>query len=396
MSVVRYRLLPTTSQEALLAEHCAQARFVWNLGLEQRNFYRPSFGPTPNFNGQSGQLTEVRRSTWLSSGSQTVQQQALRDLDQAFRNWWSNPGHYGRPTWRKRGINEGFRIVGPQATRWERLSRKRARVLIPKVGWVDWRWTRDPGDPKSYRVTLDAAGRWWISFAVVPEPKPAPGNGSIVGIDRGVTHAFVTNEGKMVDVPKLSTSEKARLLRLQRRCARQVEGSKRREATKRSIARINHRGLNRKKDVVEKLTTSLALDYDIIRIEDLKIGNMARSARGTIENPGKNVAQKRGLNRGILENGWGLFAQRLEDKAPGRVEKIWAPYTSLRCSECGHIAKENRKSQAVFECEACGYTDNADVNAAKNIAAGHAVTARGGMVALDRPLNREPQLVPSG
>ena len=389
---MRFRLYPTKAQEAELVEHCAQARYVWNLGLEQRNLYRPAFGSTPGFVAQGVQLTEVRKGSWLGNGSQTVQQQALRDLDQAFRNWWSNPGHYGRPTWRKRGQHEGFRIVGPQAQRWERLSRKRARVLVPKIGWVDWRWTRDPGDPKSYRVTLDRAGRWWIAFAVIPEPKAAPGNGAIVGVDRGVAHAFVTSDGEMVDVPKLSPTEATRLLRLQRKQARQVKGSGRREATKQRIARLKAREVNRRKDTVEKLTTHLASEYDLVRIEDLRIGNMVRAAKGTVEAPGVNVAAKAGLNREILKSGWGLFAQRLEDKAPGRVEKINPANTSRRCSGCGHIARESRESQSRFVCVACGYTVNADWNAAINIAEGH--SARGGIGVLAGPAKREPQLLP--
>ena len=103
---------------------------------------------------------------------------------------------------------------------------------------------------------------------------------------------------------------------------------------------------------------------------------------------------KAGLDRGILASGWGLFAQRLEQKAPGRVEKVHPAYTSQHCSACGHIAAESRKSQALFACVACTYTGNADVNAAINIAAGHAVTARGGP-GLPGPANREPLVAAS-
>ena len=97
----------------------------------------------------------------------------------------------------------------------------------------------------------------------------------------------------------------------------------------------------------------------------------------------------RKMNRGILASGWGLLVRRLEDKAPGRVEKVNPAYTSQRCSACGHIAAESRESQALFACVACGYACNADVNAARNIAAGHAVTARGGLRDTG-PVNREP------
>ena len=343
--------------------------------------YRPGLGRTPNYVAQSAQLTEARSSSWLGEGSQTVQQQALRDLDQAYRNWWSNPGHFRRPTWRQRGVHEGFRIVGQQATRWERLSKNRARVRVPKVGWVDWRWSRDPGDPKSYRVSQDRAGRWWISFAVIPPSIGGPSNDSVVGVDRGVTHSFVTSDGAMIDTPRLTTGERSRLLRLQRKLARQQKGSNRREATKRQIARIKHREVNQRKDTIEKLTTDLARTHDNIVLEDLNIGAMTASTKGAVSRPGVNVAAKSGLNREILSSGWGLFQRRLKDKiGDQRLVLVPAAYTSQRCNACGHTSPENRKSQAVFKCRSCGHSANADVNAAQNIrdlAAGCAVTARG-------------------
>ncbi len=129
----------------------------------------------------------------------------------------------------------------------------------------------------------------------------------------------------------------------------------------------------------------------MIRVEDLNIGKMTRSAKGTAEQPGRNVRAKAGLNREISRSGWGLLARRLQDKAPGRVEKVPPAYTSQRCSACGHVDGRSRESQARFLCAGCGYAGNADVNAARNIAAGHAVKARGGD-GISRPVNREPQL----
>lgn len=382
---MRFRLRPTRGEESQLVDYCAQARFVWNLGLEQRNAHRPH-GPRLGYNEQAQSLTEARvHSGWLRSGSVIVQQQALRDLDQAFRNWWGRT--HNRPTWRVRDRHEGFRVVDDRI-RWQRVSSRWGRVFVPKVGWVKFRWTRHPGDPKSYRVERDAAGRWWIAFAVIPEPTPAPGNGSVIGVDLGVTHAFTMSDGETVDAPSLSKPEKARLLRLQRKLARQQKGSARRERTKQQIAKVRHREVNRRKDTVEKLTTRLAAEHDLVRIEDLKIASTTRSARGTVEHPGTNVAQKRGLNRAILRSGWGLFAERLDDKAPGRVERVPAAYTSQRCHPCGHTCSENRESQAVFRCKSCGHRDNADVNAAKNIAAGHAVNGRGDL-ALARAVKRQ-------
>ncbi|MGH3389775.1 MAG: RNA-guided endonuclease InsQ/TnpB family protein, partial [Actinomadura sp.] len=141
-------------------------------------------------------------------------------------------------------------------------------------------------------------------------------------------------------------------------------------------------------------STDLARRFDVIRVEDLKIRHMVRSARGTVAEPGKNVRAKAGLNRSIYAAGWGQLVARLQDKAPGRIEKVNPVYTSQTCHACGHRAADNRESQAVFRCRACGHTDHADVNAAKNIAVGRTVTARGGQASA-RPVNREPHLVPS-
>jgi transposase len=158
-----------------------------------------------------------------------------------------------------------------------------------------------------------------------------------------------------------------------------------------AIARLKTRERDARKDWAEKASTGLARRFDLIRVEDLKIGSMTRSARGTTAEPGRNVRAKSGLNREIMRSGWGLLVRRLEEKAPGRVEKINPAFTSQRCSVCGHADSKSRESQAVFRCTACGYACNADVNAARNIAAGHAVTARGRPPTGGR-VNREPQL----
>ena len=198
--------------------------------------------------------------------------------------------------------------------------------------------------------------------------------------------------GELCRAPGLTGRERIRLRRRQRRLARAKRGSNRRGRVKHAIARLRARETDRRKDWAEKASTDIARRFDVIRVEGLQIGNMTRLARGTRENPGRNVRAKAGLNRGILGSGWGLLVRRLEDKAPGRVEKVKPHYTSQRCSACGQVDRDSRESQAVFRCTACGVAANADVNAAINIAAGHAVTARGGD-GVTRPVNREPQLL---
>ncbi len=326
-----------------------------------------------------------------------MQQQALRDFATAMANLFR--GSHRRPSWRKRGRSAGFRIVAVKPTDVRVLNRRWSAVRIPKVGWVRFRRSRAVPEARSYRVTRDRAGRWQVAFAAVPDPIPGTGTGTgtgpIVGVDRGVTVSAALSTGALPHCPGLRPGEQARLLRLQRRLARAKSGSNRRTRLKAQIGRVKAREVDRRKDWVEKTSTAFARRYDLIRVEDLPIGNMTRSARGTLAEPGRNVRQKAGLNRSILAHGWGLLVRRLEQKAPGRVEKINPAYTSQTCNTCGTRDRQARESQAAFRCRACGQQANADVNAARNIALGHQwattwVTARGGD-ADRRPVNREPQ-----
>lgn len=313
-----------------------------------------------------------------------MQQAALRDLRQALRNWWSNPGHFRRPTWRSaRKGHHGFVVRDLAITR---LNRKWGQILVPKAGRVRFRWTRSvPEGAKSARVTRDRAGRWHVAV-VAPQPEFArQATGTAVGLDLGVAHTVTTSTGDHLDMPPLLThGQGQRLRRLQRTLARQQKGSNRRARTKHAIARLKTREKDRRRDWVEQTSTDLVRAHDHISIEDLQVRNMVRSAAGTVEEPGSNVAQKRGLNRSIHNAAWGMLRTRLEQKAatatsPVVVVAVNPAYTSRRCAACGHTEGANRESQAVFSCRSCGHTANADVNAAQNInAAGRAVTGRGG------------------
>ncbi|GAB2469339.1 RNA-guided endonuclease TnpB family protein [Streptosporangium sandarakinum] len=391
----RYRLQPTPAQEAALAGHCRHARYVWNLAVEQHSFWWLGRGGAPGFAAQCRRLTEARAVyPWLAEGSIVVQQQALKDFAQARANFFG--GTHKRPTWRKRDRNEGFRIVAVKAEDVRRLSRHVGEVRVPKVGWVRFRWSRPvPAGVKSYRITRDAAGRRHVAFAAIPRPIPAPGNGEVVGVDRGVVVSAALSTGELLTVAPLRQTEQKRLVRLERRLARAKPGSARRAKAKAALARLKARRKDRRKDWVEKTSTDLARRFDVIAVEDLKIAAMTRSARGTAEKPGRGVRQKAGLNRGILANGWGLLVTRLEDKAPGRVIRVDPAFTGRRCSACGFVDRRARESQARFRCRSCahaGHAGHADVNAARNIAhaAGHAVAAREGP-RVTGPVHREPQ-----
>jgi putative transposase len=381
----RYRFRPDVTQLPGCEWHCADARFVWNLALEQANCWRPGRRPMPGNAERNRQLAEARAGSWLGTGSSSVQQQALRDFDQALRNWWA--GTHGRPRWRKEGVDEGFCIRDVKV---RRISRKWAEVHVPKVGWVRFRLTRPLGEHGMARVTRDRAGRWHVSFSAPQPPVGRTATGAAVGIDVGVVHAATTSAGDHFDVPGLRPGEQARLLRLERTKARQREGSNRYVRTKHAIAVLHARATDRRKDWVEKTSTQLVAGHDLIVFEDLRVKDMLRSARGTVESPGRDVAAKAGLNRRIAASAWSRLARRTIEKASAsigcEVVRVDPRHTSQRCSVCGHADPGNRPSQAVFSCLDCGHAEHADVNAAKNIlAAGLAATARGGRPEVGAP-----------
>ena len=254
----RYRLLPTPAQEAVLRDHCGHARYVWNLAVEQHAHWHSGRNGAPGYLEQCRQLTAARAEhPWLAAGSQTVQQQALRDFARAMAAFFDPGNPAGRPSWRKAGRDEGFRIVGRRGRQWDvrRFSRKTGEVWVPKAGWVRFRWSRlVPPGAKSYRVTRDRAGRWHIAFAVIPEPVPAPGNGQAVGIDRGVAVSAALSTGELLHCPVLTGRERTRLRRMQRTLARAKRGSNRRGRVRHAIARLRARETDRRKDWAEKVS----------------------------------------------------------------------------------------------------------------------------------------------
>jgi transposase len=228
------------------------------------------------------------------------------------------------------------------------------------------------------RVTLDRSGRWHVSF---PASQPAVNRqptGAVAGIDRGVRTALVTSDGQHYRAPRISDRRAARYLALQRKLSRQQKGSRKREQTKRAMAKIAAGVTDRRKDWAEKVSTRLVIDHDLIVFEKLNTPGMVRKPKPKPD-PEKVGAflpnrrrQKAGLNRGILVSAWGVLATRTEQKAAASgvlVVYVDPRFTSQECRKCHHVARENRESQAVFRCVECGHEDHADVNAAKNVLA---------------------------
>ncbi|WP_328503401.1 transposase [Streptomyces sp. NBC_00457] len=421
----RFRMYPTSEQASIMLDHCAHARYVWNLAVEQHSHWYKGRGAAPGFAEQCRQLTEARHdNAWLRAGNADVQQQALKDFAKAKNARFASG--FGEPTWRKKFRHEGFRVIGTdrvpefeadgtpklnakgkhvmgRSVVVQKLNRRWAQVKVPGCGWVRLRLSRKGKGArlpaaKTFRVTF-RNGQWHLAFAVVPEPADPPGTGEVIGIDRGVKITAALSDGRKLNCPQLTVKERAQIRKHQRRAARAPRGSEAKATEYAKAAKLKAREAARRKDWCEKTSTMIAKTYDLVRFEKLNIKNMTRSATGTVEQPGKNVRQKAGLNRAILAQGWGLLRRRTQDKAPGRVEDIPAPFTSLRCSACGWIEKKSRKSQADFVCVSCGFTCNADENASINVAAGQggiprprrSAGAGGVTAATSRSSAREPQ-----
>ena len=371
-------MYPGAEGDAVMRDlHCAHARFVWNLCVEQQSWWWPGRGSAPGPARRQRQLAEARTAgPWLAEGSSSVQQQALRDFDRAMAAFFDPGNPAGKPKFRSKRGTQGFII---RDTRVRRPNRKRGAVHVPKCGWARFRWTRPrPDKPGMARVTLDRAGRWHVSF---PAPQPAVDRqptGTAAGVDRGVRTALVTSDGQHYRAPRISERQAARYLTLQRRMSRQRKGSRKREKTRRAMARITVNVTDRRKDWAEKVSTRLVMQHDVIVFEKLNTPGMVRrpAPKPDPEQPGvylpNRARAKAGLNRGILASCWGLLATRAEQKAAvsGAVVIYADPkHSSQQCRVCGHVARESRDSQALFRCVACGHEDHADVNAAKNVLA---------------------------
>lgn len=386
----RFKLYPTAEQEKQFRQYASVVRFIYNLALEQRRDwwrqYRANTGKQINFAFQCRELTPLRAEFgWIAAVSRTCQEQALRDLDRIYEAFLS--GRSGYPSLRKRGVNESFRFKAVTCVV-RRLNRSWATVYLPKIGNVRFRLTRQiEGKHVNVTVSREPLG-WHISFAceVDVAERSCPADLQ-VGIDRGVAKTLALSDGTFAETPieTLRTLER-RCRKQSRALARCKRGSARREKAKRRVAATKAKAVRVRKHFNHVQSARIASKYAVVCIEDLRTANMTASAKGTVAEPGRNVRQKSGLNRAILEQGWHQFETFLSYKLVangGVLIKVPAAYTSQTCSDCGSISKHHRKSQAVFECSDCAYSGNADTNAAINI-----------LRAGTRPSVREPVAAP--
>lgn len=215
----------------------------------------------------------------------------------------------------------------------------------------------------------EESGQWFASIVCEIEvADPAPRTVPVIALDRGVANLVADSDGNIVENPKHMAAAAKRLARAQRVVARRKKGSKNSAKAKRRVAVIHRKVRRQREHLLHTISARLSKSHAIVVVEKLNIKNMTKSAAGTVEEPDVSVAQKRGLNRSILSMGWGKLVEQLKYKFAwngGQVVEVPAPYSSQTCHGCGHVAAENRTTQAQFECGGCGLVEHADVNAAK-------------------------------
>lgn len=374
----KFLLRPTRRQAEALAACLEDHRALYNAALsERREAYRMR-RVSIRYGDQSAQLREIRATDPDGQGRWSFgsQQQTLRRLEHAFQEFFNRvkagrkPGF---PRFKGRGwFNTVTWPARKNGAQWNSTPHDPAtRVYLIGIGHIRVHQHRPVlGVPKMIGIKREGR-RWYVIVLCDDVPAQSlPVAGAAAGIDMGVASFLTTSEGQHVPNPRYARRSAAKLAAAQRTMHRRARGSKRRAKARARVAALHTKIRRQRLDHAHKTALVLLRAYDVIVHENLKIANMTRSASGTIDDPGRNVAAKTGLNRSILDVGWGVFLRILTDKAEsaGRVLIPVNPVgTSRTCSVCGHCAKANRVSQAEFRCLVCGHTAHADINAARNI-----------------------------
>jgi putative transposase len=374
----RFLLRPTAKQAQALSSCVEDHRQLYNAALqERRDAYRHPGKTTVRYGDQSAQLKDIRRADPDQGRWSFCSQQAtLRRLDKAMAAFFRRV---------KAGVSPGYpRFKGAgwfdsvewpkdgDGCRWDSTPGSgQARVYLQGIGHVRVHAHRKvEGRIKTITVRREGK-RWYVVLSCDgAAAQPLPETGQAVGIDLGIAVFLATSDGALIDNPRHGQRNAGRLAAAQQVLARCKRGSNRRRKARERVAAHHAKVRRQRLDHAHKISLALVRRYDLIAREDLNIANMSRSASGTIEQPGTNVAQKSGLNRGILDAGWGVFLRVLASKAEsaGRTVVAVDPRnTSRTCPECGHCTARNRVTQADFACVACGYTGHADVVGAMNV-----------------------------
>jgi putative transposase len=376
----KVRLYPTCTQVRALTEMLRVTRELYNALLQQRRDYWTTRRISCTWKKQYAEITELRAfEPRFAAVYRECQDATLRRADLAFAAFFrrvrsgENPGYP-----RFKPARRWNQLEFPDGDRALRFDAQQQRVVVPGVGRVRLRKGREvPEFGRAFIVTKN--GRWYAVFEGHREVCPMPSTGAEVGLDRGIRVLAALSDGRLIPNLRTGSRRSAGIERHARKLdalsEKDVVGHVRnrrdpaRVAAARRLARAREREANARRDWLHKKSREIVNAYDRIAIEDLRVQSMTRSARGTVEARGTNVRAKAGLNRALLDAGFGMLGTLIREKAEhaARVVVGFDPRNSSRtCAECAHVAKESREG-ARFVCVSCGHQADADVNAARII-----------------------------
>lgn len=385
---IKLRLYPNQQQESLLQENCLCSGTVYNIFLRRNIDEYESNGKKLSYSEMCKELTALKQQpvfSYLLAADSTSLQQSLKNLDQGFQNFFRNIQQgrpAGHPTFKCKEEKTSFRVVMNID-----VDNKQSSIKIGKHGWFsvhgDWWQLRNK---KIRQITVKKEGDEWYASCLIKVPRtvhvhPLKECGIDVGVKQPLTIVYKNKESftkatqtitliEGINFSKELHSKEEKRKKYQRSLARKKKGSNNRKKARRRVTRAYRNERNFRRNWIEQTSFKLAETFEVIKFEDLKIRNMTKSAKGTVENPGTNVRAKSSLNREMIRLGLSTLILRTEQKANergGNVIYINPKYTSQTCHVCGTVDKASRKSQAEFVCIHCGHTDNADRNAALNI-----------------------------
>lgn len=379
---VRYRLELLAEQEHLLSRAVGCARFVWNRALAIQKSYLEHGCGILSYVDMAKCLTTWRNGEsfgFLSESPVHPQQQALKFLDRALKDAFDKKSPKRFPAFKKKGLHDSMRYPDPEQIKIDLKPQDDngrsvlPRIFLPRIGWVKFRKSCIIGGEVRNVTVSRSGGHWYAAIQTEKEiPDPVHPSTTAVGGDRGVANLLTLSDGTMFLPVTAYRDLQKRLAREQRNLAHKVKFSANWKKQKAKITRLHQRIAEIRKTVLHQVSTVISKNHAVVVLEDLKVRNMTGSAKGTVEEPGRNVRQKSGLNKSILDQGWGMLKQMLSYKlrwSGGMLLLVDPAYTSQICPVCGVVEAGNRPSQAVFHCLHCGHEAHADVNAGQNILA---------------------------
>jgi putative transposase len=393
MQAFKFELQPNGEQERNMRKFSGSCRFVFNkaLAIQKENY--EAGNKFISYVSMAKQLTEWRNSKetpWLKEAPCHSLQHALKDLEKAYKNFFAKRADF--PQFKRKSNRSSFRY--PDSLQFK-LDQGNNRIFLPKLGWVRYRKSRDVlGELRN--VTVSHNGKKW--FISIQTEREVEKSGSVaktaIGIDVGIARFATMNDGSYIAPLNSFKKQQMRLAKCQQRMSHKVKFSNNWKKAKIKVQKIHTDIANVRKDFLHKITTTISKNHALVCVEDLQVRTMSKSARGTKKEPGKMVRKKSRLNRGILDQGWGLFRQQLEYKLEwngGMLLAVPPQNTSRTCPCCELVSKDNRQTQAQFKCVSCGYKNNADVVGAMNILErGHRLLACGESVKLSHSKKQEP------